>query len=147
MRSSHILGAVLGLSMVWLVPAAQADIAVIVHAANPVQQLTSRQVAELYLGSSRTFASGQYAQVVDQGIDDPLRSRFFKDISGMSIGQVTAFWSRLKFTGQVQPPQNLDGDSAVLEFVRRNPGAIGYVNSTAVAVADARVKAVLVLHE
>jgi len=145
MRSSHILGAVLGLSLLWLAPAAQADIAVIVHAANPVQQLTSRQVAELYLGRSRTFASGQYAQVVDQGIDDPVRSRFFKDISGMSIGQVTAFWSRLKFTGQVQPPQNLDGDSAVLEFVRRNPGAIGYVSAT--TLADARVKTVLVLRE
>lgn len=145
MRSSHILGAVLGLSLLWLAPAAQADIAVIVHAANPVQQLTSRQVAELYLGRSRTFASGQYAQVVDQGIDDPLRGRFFKDISGMSIGQVTAFWSRLKFTGQVQPPKNLDGDSAVLEFVRRNPGAIGYVSTT--TLVDARVKTVLVLHE
>ena len=116
MRSSHILGAVLGLSLLWLAPAAQADIAVIVHAANPVQQLTSRQVAELYLGRSRTFASGQYAQVVDQGIDDPVRSRFFKD-----------------------------GDSAVLEFVRRNPGAIGYVSTT--ALVDARVKTVLVLHE
>mgnify|MGYP000087714035 CR=1 FL=1 len=128
MRSSHILGAVLGLSLLWLAPAAQADIAVIVHAANPVQQLTSRQVAELYLGRSRTFASGQYAQVVDQGIYDPLRGRFFKE-----------------FTGQVQPPQNLDGDSAVLEFVRRNPGAIGYVSAT--TLADARVKTVLVLRE
>lgn len=145
MRSVHILGAVLGLSMVWLAPAAQADIAVIVHAANPVQQLTSRQVAELYLGRSRTFASGQYAQVVDQGVDDPVRSRFFKDISGMSIGQVTAFWSRLKFTGQVQPPKNLEGDGAVLEFVRHNPAAIGYVSAT--ALADARVKTVLVLRE
>jgi ABC-type phosphate transport system substrate-binding protein len=145
MRSPHILCAVLGLILVWLAPAAQADIAVIVHAANPVQQLTSRQVAELYLGRSRTFASGQFAQVVDQGIDDPIRSRFFKDISGMSIGQVTAFWSRLKFTGQVQPPQNLVGDGAVLEFVRRNPAAIGYV--TASALADDSVKAVLVLRK
>lgn len=124
---------------------AHADIAVIVHAANPVQSLTTRQVAELYLGRTRTFDSGQYAVVIDREREDPLRSRFFKDISGMSIGQVTAFWSRLQFTGQVQPPQRLDGDTAVLDFVRHHPSAIGYVDTA--ILDDPKVKTVLLLHE
>lgn len=124
---------------------AYADIAVIVHEANPVQSLSTRQVAELYLGRTRTFDSGQYAVVIDRERADPLRSRFFKDISGMSIGQVTAFWSRLQFTGQVQPPQRLDGDSAVLDFVRHHPSAIGYVDTA--TLNDAKVKTVLLLHE
>lgn len=125
---------------------AQADIAVIVHADNPVTSLTARQTAELYLGRVRTFDTGQYAVVVDQGRDDPLRGRFFKDVSGMSIGQVTAYWSRLQFTGQVQPPRNVEGDAAVLDFVRRNPAAIGYVSSTT-TLTDPKVKTVLVLRE
>lgn len=129
----------------WWAVSAQADIAVIVHATNPVQHMTSRQVAELYLGRTRTFDSGQYAVVIDRGREDPLRGRFFKDISGLSAGQVTAYWSRLQFTGQVQPPQSLQGDAAVLEFVRRNPAAIGYVNAS--DTADAKVKTVLVLPE
>lgn len=124
---------------------AQADIAVIVHPTNPVQSLTARQVAELYLGRVRTFETNQYASIVDQGRDDPVRERFFKGISGMSLGQVTAYWARLKFTGQVQPPQALEGDALVLDFVRRNPLAIGYV-SQANAV-DAKVKTVLLLKE
>lgn len=129
----------------WLAAAAQADIAVIVHPANPVQRLSNRQVAELYLGRARTFESGQYAVVIDRGREDPLRVQFFKDISGMSVAQVTAYWSRLQFTGQVQPPQNVQGDAAVLEQVRRNPAAIGYVS--AASTADTRVKTVLVLQE
>lgn len=132
-------------ALLWGGVGAQADIAVIVHADNPVQSLTVRQTAELYLGRVRTFDTGQYAVVVDQGRDDPLRGRFFKDVSGMSIGQVTAYWSRLQFTGQVQPPRSVDGDAAVLDFVRRNPAAIGYVSST--ALVDPKVKTVLVLHE
>lgn len=124
---------------------ARAEIAVIVHTDNPVQSLTVRQTAELYLGRVRTFDTGQYALVIDQGRDDPLRGRFFKDVSGMSVGQVTAYWSRLQFTGQVQPPRSLDGDAAVLDFVRRNPTAIGYVSS--VPPQDAKVKTVLVLRE
>lgn len=123
----------------------RADIAVIVHAANPVQSLTVRQVAELYLGRTRAFESGQYAVVVDHAREDPVRVRFFKDISGMSLGQVTAFWSRLKFTGQVQPPQTLEDDAAVLEYVRTNAGAIGYVGTS--SIGGAKVKTVLVLRE
>ena len=102
-------------------------------------------VAELYLGRTRTFESGQHAIVIDQGLDDPVRRRFFKDISGLSIGQVNAFWSRLKFTGQMQAPKSVDGDSAVLEWVRSTPTAIGYVS--AIASSDPKVKTVLVLHE
>ncbi|MES2951822.1 MAG: phosphate ABC transporter substrate-binding protein [Pseudomonadota bacterium] len=136
---------VLLVALLLLAGSAYADIAVIVHADNPVQSLTTRQTAELYLGRVRTFDTGQYALVIDQGRDDPLRGRFFKDVSGMSIGQVTAYWSRLQFTGQVQPPRNLEGDAAVLDFVRRNPAAIGYIST--VPALDAKVKTVLVLRE
>ncbi len=125
--------------------AAHADIAIIVHADNPVQRMTTRQVAELYLGRSRSFETGQFAVVVDQTGDDAVRARFFKDITGMTLGQVNAFWSRLKFTGQVQPPQSIDGDAAVLDFVRRNTAAIGYVGS--VNSNDPKLKTVLVLRE
>lgn len=126
-----------------LVLSARADIAVIVNKANPVQALSNRQVAELYLGRARTFESGQYAVVVDQAGEGDVRRQFFKDISGLSLGQVTAYWMRLKFTGQVQPPHGLDGDAAVLEFVRTTPTAIGFVNST--LSVDPKVKTVLVL--
>ena len=128
-----------------LASGARADMAIIVHAANPVQAMTNRQVAELYLGRARTFSSGESALVIDRGRDDPVRSRFFKDISGMSMGQVTAYWSRLQFTGQMQPPQNIEGDAAVLDFVRRNPTAIAYVNSD--VATDSKVKTVLILKD
>lgn len=128
-----------------LVVSARADIAVIVNPANPVQTLTVRQVSELYLGRTRNFESSQTAIILDQGAEDPLRVQFFKNISGMSIGQVTAYWARLRFTGQVKPPQTLDGDASVLEFVRKNPLAIGYVSQT--NATGANVKTVLVLKE
>ncbi len=144
-RCGRGLGAAVLLVAMLVGGRAYADIAVIVHADNPVQSLTTRQTAELYLGRVRTFDTGEYALVIDQGRDDPLRGRFFKDVSGMSIGQVTAYWSRLQFTGQVQPPRSLEGDAAVLDFVRRNPKAIGYVS--AVPALEAKVKTVLVLRD
>lgn len=124
---------------------AYADIAVIVNAANPVQSMTNRQVAELYLGRSRTFESGQVAAVMDAASEDPIRAQFFKGISGMSMGQVTAYWSRLKFTGQVQPPKSMGSEAAMLNEVRQNEAAIGFVST--LKTNEPKVKTVLILRE
>ena len=124
--------------------AAVADIVVIANSANPAKSMTREQVADLYLGRARTFASGEYALVFDQARGAGLRDRYFKALTGMSPTQVNAYWSRLMFTGQVLPPQPLPDDKAVIEIVRRNPGAIGYIESTSL---DGSVRAVLTLKE
>lgn len=121
-----------------------ADMAVIVNAANPVKQLTQNQVADLYLGRARTFPGGEYALVFDLPRDAPLRARFFQSLAGMSPQQVNAYWSRLMLTGQVLPPQALPDNRAVLDIVRRNSGAIGFVKADAF---DSSVRVVLTLKE
>lgn len=129
----------------WLCPLlATAEIAVIVNVANPVRQLTQTEVADLYLGRSRTFPGGEYALVFDLPREAPLRERFFSSVAGMNPQQVNAYWSRLMFTGQVLPPQALPNDRAVLDIVRRNPGAIGFVKTEGL---DSSVRVVLTLKE
>jgi ABC-type phosphate transport system substrate-binding protein len=121
---------------------AWADIAVIVNIANPVRQLSQQQVADLYLGRSRVFPNGEYALVFDLPRDASLRGQFFLQVASLSPQQVNAYWSRLMFTGQVLPPQAMPDERTVLDLVRRNPGALGYVNA---ALADTTVRVVLVL--
>ncbi len=106
-----------------------ADVVVIVNAANPVRSMSAEEVAALYLARSRTFSSGEFALVFDQPRDSALRKRFFKLVANMEIGQVNTYWSRLMFSGQEMPPQPLPGEQAVIDIVRRNPGAIGYVSA------------------
>jgi len=104
-----------------------ADIAVIVNAGNPVKSMSAEEVAALYLARTRTFPSGEYALVFDHPRDHQLRQRFFKAVASMGISQVNTYWSRLMFSGQEIPPQSLPNEQAVIDVVRRNPGAIGYV--------------------
>jgi ABC-type phosphate transport system substrate-binding protein len=106
-----------------------ADVFVVVNAANPVRSMTSEEVAALYLARSRAFPSGEFALVFDQPRDSPLRQQFFKLVAHMAIGQVNTYWSRLMFSGQEMPPQPLPNEQAVIDIVRRNPGAIGYVST------------------
>ena len=121
-----------------------ADIVVIVNAANPVQKMTSDEVAALYLARSRTFSTGEFVLVFDQPRDSALRQQFFKLVANMAIGQVNTYWSRLMFSGQEMPPQVLPNEQAVIDIVRRNPGAIGYVSTPP---KEASVRAVLQIKE
>lgn len=106
---------------------AQADVYVIGNATGPVRSLSKPQVADFYLGRSRVFPSGDFVLVFDQPRDSAARARFFRAFTGMELQQVNAYWSRLMFAGQIQPPIQLPNDQAVIDVVKRNPSAIGYV--------------------
>lgn len=118
---------IVGLSMA--MGAAHADIYVIANHSAPVEQLNPQQVADLYLGRTRTLQSGDYVTLLDQNNEQPVRERFFKAIANMSLTQVNAYWARLTFTGRQHPPQPKANDMKVIEAVSRDPLAIGYVGS------------------
>lgn len=123
---------------------ASADIFVIVNRANPVQNLTNKELVDIYMGRKRVFAGGQYVLAFDQSRDGEVRERFYELLTGMTLSQVNGYWSRLIFTGQMLPPKALPDDRAVLESVRNNPGAIGYVESLP---KDDTIKVVLQLKQ
>ena len=122
----------------------RADIVVILNVDNPVQALTPRQVSDLYLGRTRTFPGGAATLVFEQPRQARTREEFFHRLNGMSLKQLNAYWARLQFSGEVQPPIQLDDSAAVLAGVRKNSAAIGYVDATAV---DGSVRVVLRLKE
>lgn len=121
---------------------ARADLAVIVNVANPQKQMSAQQVSDLYLGRTRTFSHGEYVQLLDHPRDASQRERLFARLANMNLQQTNSYLSRLLFTGQMLPPQVLPDDRAMLDGVRRNPGALGYVNAASV---DASVRVVLTL--
>ena len=108
---------------------ASADLYVVVNTANPVRAMSPQEVAALYLGRSHSFPSGEFALIFDHPRDSALRERFFRRVVGMSVNQANTYWSRLMFAGQEIPPQQLPNEQAVIDIVRRNPGAIGYLGS------------------
>jgi ABC-type phosphate transport system substrate-binding protein len=114
-------------------PARADHIVVIVHPDSPLKQLTARELSDLYLG--RTLASGNRIIVLDQPRDSTLRADFFRKINGMDLSRVNAYWARLQFSGQMQPPPNLPDSQQIIEFVRRNPLAVGYIESKAITGA------------
>lgn len=123
---------------------AQADLYVVVHAANPVRAFTQKELVDLYMGRSRVFAHGEPALPFDLARDSLLRERFYRGLTGLPLAQVNSYWSRLMFTGQTLPPATLSTEAEMAGIVRRNPGAIGYLGSEP---SDKGLRVVFVIRE
>jgi hypothetical protein len=54
---------------------------------------------------------------------------------GRSSSQVSAYWSKLVFTGKGIPPKEVADDAAVVDLVSKNPSVIGYIDKASVTDA------------
>jgi hypothetical protein len=125
-------------------PLAKADFYIIVHASNPQRTMTQREVVDLFMGRSRAFVGGEFAIAFDLPRDSSARAAFYKALTGMTAAQVTSYWSRLMFSGQSLPPQPLPDEATMIDIVKRNPNAIGWVTREP---TDKQVRTVFVLKE
>ncbi len=119
------------------------EIAVVVALDSPLQQITTREVSDIYLGRLKATA-GEKLLVLDHPRESALRERFFKQLNGMDLRRLNAYWARLQFSGETQPPVSLDDNKSVLEMIQRNRHAIGYVDSSAIGGS---VRTVLMIKE
>jgi ABC-type phosphate transport system substrate-binding protein len=110
---------------------AAADIAVIVNPSN-ADSLDKTAISRIFLGKAKTFPSGTAS--VPLALDDSQAAtdEFNTKVLNKSGAQLTAFWSKLVFTGKGQPPKSLANDAAMIAEVASTPGAIGYVDASSV---------------
>ena len=110
---------------------ALAETVVVVHPSNSTE-IDTKQIQRIFLGKEKKFSDGSETIPVNQVSDSSVRSNFDASVLGRSSSQVSAYWSKLVFTGKGVPPKEVENDAAVIALVAKNPSAIGYVNSTSV---------------
>lgn len=124
------------------------EIAVVLNSSNPVTKLTQREISDIFLARRKVFPlSGAAPFVLEQPRNSLLRKNFFRLLNGMEIRQVNSYWARLQFSGEVQPPKVLPNSQAVIEFVRNNPDAIGYVEAASIDGVEGKVRAIFYLKD
>jgi hypothetical protein len=125
-------------------PLAHADFYLVVQSANPQQSLTQKEAVDLFMGRNRAFRNGDLAQVFDLPRDSAQRADFYQRLTGMGPAQVNSYWARLMFSGQTMPPQSVADEAAMIETVKRNPNAIGWLHKEP---ADKQLRVLLVIKE
>ena len=101
------------------------------NAGTTPESISKKDLARIFLKKRSKWTDGQAAEPVGQKRAPELRQRFSEEILGMSLDMVEPHWQAQVFSGRGTPPRTLAGDADVVDFVRRNPGAVGYVTGQA----------------
>ena len=112
--------------------AQQAAVVVVVSSRSSVKSLTAEQTTKIFLGKVVTFPNGQAAVPIDQPEGSAIRDEFYARVVHKNPSQLTAYWAKVIFTGDGQPPSLLADSVAVRKAVSHNPNAIGYIEKSAV---------------
>ena len=120
----------------------ESSIAVIVSSRDRgVQTMDPGMLRNIYLKKIFVDPQGHAYIPVNLPPDSRLRQAFSRAAIGMSELRLQNYWNQQYFQG-VSPPYVLGSEAAVVEFVAKTPGAIGYVKPCFVT---ADVHAVLLL--
>ena len=117
-----------------------AEVVVIVSAKSKISGMSVSQVAKIFLGKTNKFPDGSNAIPLDQSEGSELRKEFYEKVTGKDPAQINAYWSKIIFTGEGQPPKQLKGNLNIRRAIEKNPNAIGYIDRKAVT---RRVKIIL----
>ncbi|NNJ92716.1 MAG: hypothetical protein HKP55_13655 [Gammaproteobacteria bacterium] len=104
---SFILALVLIISLFSDACLADRSIVVVVSSSVPVEQFTKQEVSSFFLGES----SG--SSLVDTAFDRNdyvLKGRFYRQVAGMSLNRLRAFWAKKVFTSRGRPPKAIEPD-------------------------------------
>ena len=127
--STLIVGIALTLSLV-AIPQGYAQTRTIYLIAGPGVTLSAKDVKDVYLGKKAFSGSTQLVPVGNAvGFVE-----FIENVLGVTPAQFEAIWSKRSFRDALNPPKLLMSDTAVINFVKTTPGAIGYVSKAPVGV-------------
>ncbi len=120
------------------------ELVIIVQADVPVTALTHDEVRRIFLLRTRFWRTGSRIAPANLSPSSPLRDAFSRAALGQSVRDMRDFWNALYFHGTLPPP-SVESEPAMLLYVSRTPGAIGYVSRDALVNQPAGVRAVLEL--
>ncbi|SRR6266516_709410 len=99
--------------------------------ANKATLITVEEIKDVFLGEKQFSGLVKLVPVDNASAQE----EFVVKVLKMGINKYNGFWMKKSFREGINPPPGRSGDAEVMEFVRRTPGAIGYVRSAPKGVA------------
>ena len=118
---------------------ASAAVKIVVHGSNSVSSITKAKAADLFLKRVTRWDNGRAVTPVDLSDKNPTRGAFSKELLGKEVAWVKSYWQKMIFSGRATPPVELSSDVEVLDFIKNNTDAIGYVGDPTAVPAGVRI--------
>ena len=119
------------ISLLVLAPVAKAEVAVIVSIENEnsYTSIDKDLVERIFLSKVKNFPDGSVVKPLNLKQGHYLRDEFNSGFLSKTESQLSRYWSRLRFSGKAQLPQEARTVEEVKTLVANNPNLIGYIDS------------------
>lgn len=102
---------------------------VIVNNSNSISSLSKKEVSDLFMKKTTKWSSGVTVAPVDLVANSSVREAFSLSIHNKAVSAIRNYWQQAAFSGAATAPPEKSNDNEVIEYVKKNPGAIGYISS------------------
>lgn len=100
---------------------------IVVVGSQNVAPLDTIAVKRIYTGRV-IEVNGVTVYPVNIKASHPNRERFLKKYLKQNSDEYEAYWTVRRFIGKGTPPIELNSEKEIIEYIRSNSGAIGYLN-------------------
>ena len=108
---------------------AQGQALVIANPSVKSAEVSKSDLRDVFTGAATSLKDGSHVTPVLLK-SGPAHDEFLSEYIGKNDTAFRASWRSLVFSGQASMPKSLDSDSAVVEYVAHNPGAVGYIGKS-----------------
>lgn len=102
---------------------------VIVNEANTTETISEKELSEIFLKTKTKWDDGSSIEPVDLNARSEVREAFSEQIHGRGVGAIRNHWQQAAFSGAGTAPLERSSDAEVIDFVKSNPGAVGYIST------------------
>jgi hypothetical protein len=106
---------------------AKAQVIVIANSSVKVSDVSKSDLVEVFTGSSTSLKGNRVSPVLM--MESVHHELFLRTYIAKSDGPFRSGWRSLVLSGQAAMPKSLPNDAAVVDFVKSNQGAIGYIDN------------------
>jgi hypothetical protein len=102
---------------------ASEGIIVVANAADKSIKLNRQQVRNLFMGGAVPYE----LEAISLPSNNQTRVLFNTKVVGLTESRIQSYWAQMRFTGRKRAPKEIDDESSVLEYLKNNEGAVGYL--------------------
>ena len=119
---------------------AQTGYKVIVNNSVDVEEISKKELSNIFLKKKKKWADGTTVLPVDLKSNSKIREKFTKEVHRKNLNAIKAYWQKQIFSGRNIPPVEKASDSEIISYVKTNPGAVGYISSNSSATDVKTIK-------
>jgi ABC-type phosphate transport system substrate-binding protein len=114
------------------------NVVIIVNESQNISSITRGDLAKLFLKKKTKWDNGNKVAPVDQSEDSAVRDLFSEAFLGKKASAISSYWQQQIFAGRSVPPEVKGSDLDVINYVKANAYAIGYVSKD-VAITGVKI--------